>query len=100
MFIKPSLGSNAKMKEYTGAKGTPQCSNSPPAMLLPPVVSELDRWRAAQQLINQHGLGAELDAAGRADKAIDRGDAEGEALWRDMVRKIKSLTQTLDGNAH
>lgn len=54
-------------------------------------VSELDRWRAAQQLINQHGADAELNAALRADEAIAAGSPEGESLWRDVMNKIQQL---------
>jgi hypothetical protein len=57
------------------------------------MVSELERWRAAQQLIKAHGLGASLNAAQRADEAIARGDPEGESLWLDIGRKIKALQQ-------
>jgi hypothetical protein len=52
-------------------------------------VSDLDRWRAAQQLIKHHGLAAELNAAQRA-----AGDPEGESLWRDIIKKIRLLQQT------
>jgi hypothetical protein len=57
------------------------------------MVSELDRWRAAQQLIKTRGLEAALDAALRADEAIARGDPEAESLWLDIGRKIKALQQ-------
>lgn len=52
---------------------------------------ELDRWRAAQQLINSHGEEAELEAARRADKAIEQGSPEGERLWLDIMNKVHSL---------
>jgi hypothetical protein len=54
-------------------------------------VSELDRWRVAQQLIKQHGPDAELNAAQRADEAIAAGDPMAESLWRDVMRKIRAL---------
>jgi hypothetical protein len=57
------------------------------------MVDEIDRWRAAQQLIKAHGLEASLNAAQRADEAIARGDAEGESLWLDIGRKIQALQQ-------
>jgi len=53
--------------------------------------SELDRWRAAQQLIKQHGKEAELEAAQRADRAIEQGSPEGERLWLDIMNKVRSL---------
>jgi hypothetical protein len=53
--------------------------------------SELDRWRAAQQLINQHGDGAEMAAAQRADRAIAQGSPDGERLWLDVMGKVRAL---------
>jgi len=38
-----------------------------------------------------YGDGAELAAAQRADKAIDQGDPEGEALWKRIVRAVRGL---------
>ena len=58
------------------------------------MVSQLDRWRTAQLLIKNHGLGAELDAAQRADKAIAAGDPETESLWRDVLIKVQQLQRT------
>lgn len=53
--------------------------------------SELDRWRAAQQLIKQHGEGAEMEAAQRADQAIEQGSPDGERLWLDVMGKVRAL---------
>jgi hypothetical protein len=54
-------------------------------------VSELDRWRAAQQLINRLGDDAELDASVRAEQFLAGGDAEGFQLWLDIARKVRQL---------
>jgi hypothetical protein len=65
------------------------------------MVDDIERWRAAQQLIKAHGLGASLNAAQRADEAIARGDPKGESLWLDIGRKISALQQTNPtGKAH
>jgi hypothetical protein len=53
--------------------------------------AELNRWRAAQQLIRQHAEGAELEAAQRADRAIAKGSPEGERLWLDVLNKVRAL---------
>jgi hypothetical protein len=67
----------------------------------PMTVSDLDRWRAAQQLIKSHGLDASLNAAQRADQAIARGDPKGESLWLDIGRKIDALQRANpSGRAH
>ena len=53
--------------------------------------SELDRWRAAQQLITRYGEGAEMEAAQLADKAIAQGSPDGERLWLDVMSKVRAL---------
>ena len=55
--------------------------------------TELDIWRSAQLLINQHGDQAELVAAGRVDDMIERGDPKGESTWkriRDAIRELRA----------
>lgn len=58
------------------------------------MVGEIDRWRTAQLLVKQHSLGASLEAAQRADEAIEAGDPKGERLWRDVMSKILQLQRT------
>ena len=58
------------------------------------MVSELDRWRIARQLIKQNGPGTELDAAQRANKAVAAGEPAGESLWQDLLKKVQQLQQT------
>lgn len=53
--------------------------------------SELDRWRTAQQLINRHGEGAEMEAAQRADQAKEQERPDGERLWLDLMNKVRAL---------
>ena len=53
-------------------------------------VSELDRWRVAQQLITAHGDRAEYQAGLRAAEFVKTGELEGR-LWQDVAQKIKQL---------
>src|ERR1700751_4762268 len=46
------------------------------------MISELDIWRAANLLIRRYGADAELEAARLADMMLDRGDLEGQQVWR------------------
>ena len=50
--------------------------------------SELDRWRAAQQLITRYGEGAEQEAANLAKRAIE---PDAERLWLDVLGKVRAL---------
>src|ERR1700746_935613 len=52
------------------------------------MISDLDIWRAANLLIRQHGTDAELEAAKRADLMLERGDLDGQSLWRRIRRAI------------
>jgi hypothetical protein len=57
-------------------------------------VSELDRWRVAQQLITAHGDKAEYQAGVRAAEFVKTGGLDGFRLWQDIALKIKKLQQT------
>ncbi len=63
---------------------------------MPPIL-DLDIWRAAYLLIGQHGAEAELEAAKRADLMLDRGDLEGQTLWRRIRRAIVEVQALATG---
>src|SRR3984893_18066646 len=44
------------------------------------MMAEVGVWRAANLLIREHGIDAELEAAKRADLMLNRGDDEGRPL--------------------
>jgi len=54
-------------------------------------ISDLDIWRAANLLIRQHGGEAELAAARRADLMLERGDLEGQTVWKRIRQAIVEL---------
>jgi hypothetical protein len=78
------------------------------------MISDLDIWRAANLLIRQHGDDAELAAARRADlmhcrpvggslgfqPKLDRGDLEGQMVWKRIRRAIVELQAPPNGPAH
>jgi hypothetical protein len=49
------------------------------------------RWRSARKLVEEFQDGAELEAAQRADKAIEAGDPQGERYWRDVLKKVHTV---------
>ena len=55
------------------------------------MIPELDIYRAAKLLIDQHGDDAPLHAAERADQLLEEGDTEGAAIWRAIVAAIEEL---------
>ena len=54
-------------------------------------VAEIDLWRSAKLLIDQHGDEAAIHAAMRADELLDAGDLDGAAVWRRIIRAIEEL---------
>ena len=64
------------------------------------MISDLDIWRAANLLIGQHGDEAEFAAARRADLMLDRGDLEGQTVWKRIRRAIVELQAPPTGPAH
>ena len=55
------------------------------------MTSDLDTYRAANELIKQHGDDAPIEAAMRADELMEAGDMEGEAVWLRIGKAIEEL---------
>ncbi len=55
------------------------------------MTSDLDIYRSANELIEQYGAAADIEAAMRADEALAAGDMEGEAVWLRIVKAIEEL---------
>ena len=55
------------------------------------MTSDLDIYRSAHTLIKQHGEGAAIQAAMKADAMLDRGDLGGAAVWRRIVAAVNEL---------
>ena len=55
------------------------------------MVSDLDIFRAANVLIRQHGEDAALEAAQRADGTLEKGDMEGAAVWKRVLKAVEEL---------
>ncbi len=55
------------------------------------MTSDLDIYRSAHELIEQHGAAADIEAAMRADERLAAGDMEGEAVWIRIVNAIEEL---------
>ncbi len=55
------------------------------------MTSDLDIYRSANELIEQHGEDAPIHAAMRADELMEAGDMEGEAVWLRILKAINEL---------
>ncbi len=62
---------------------------------------DLDIYRSAQVLVKQHGDDAPIEAALRADALLDKGDLDGYAVWKRILRAVDELqgTQPKSGEA-
>ena len=58
---------------------------------------DLGIWRSAQVLVKQHGADAPIEAAMRADAMLEKGDLEGYAVWKRILRAVEELQKTETG---
>ena len=58
------------------------------------MIPDLDIYRSAQALIEQHGEDAPIHAAMRADAMLDKGDLDGYAVWKRILRAVGELQGT------
>jgi len=57
------------------------------------VTSDIDIYRSAKALIDQHGeFEAELHAAQRADELLEAGDMDGRRVWLRVLEAVRELT--------
>ncbi len=59
------------------------------------MTSDIDIYRSANELIEQHGEDAPILVAMRADELMAAGDMEGVAVWKRIGKAIEEL-QSLD----
>ncbi len=57
-------------------------------------MDELDAYRCAKLLLDQHGFGAELHAAMRADALDVAGDEAGRRAWLQILAAMDELSRT------
>ncbi len=55
------------------------------------MTSDIDIYRAANELIKRFGDAADIEAAVRADERLAAGDMDGEAVWFRIVKAIAEL---------
>ena len=61
----------------------------------PTILTEkIDIYRAAKLYIDQHGDQAALQAAMQADALLERGDLDGPAAWRKIIKAIEVIQVT------
>ena len=61
------------------------------------LAENIDIYRAAKLLIDQHGQDADLFACKRADELLDAGDIEGQRVWLRIIEAVKELQNVEPG---
>ena len=62
------------------------------------MISDLDVFRSAKLLVKQHGDEAPIHAAMKADDMLEKGDMDGAAVWRRIVKATEELLSTRPGD--
>ena len=57
-----------------------------------PMIPDLDIYRSANARVKQHGQDAPIEAAMRADAMLAKGDLDGYAVWKRILRAVGELT--------
>ncbi len=55
------------------------------------MITDLEIFRAANQLVKRYGQDAELEAAQRADAMLEAGDLGGQRVWQRILKAIDDL---------
>ena len=64
-------------------------------------VSNIDLYRSAKLLIDQHGEHADLEAMAKADAMLEAGDIDGQRVWMRILGLVRELQRTKsDGYLH
>ena len=64
---------------------------------MPEMIPSIDIYRSAKLLVDQHGEDAGLEAAMRADAVLEKGDMQGAATWRRIVKAVEELQRQEPG---
>ena len=57
------------------------------------MISDLDIYRSANLLVRRHGEDAPIHAALRADAMLEKGDLDGYAVSRRILRAVEELRE-------
>ncbi len=55
------------------------------------MIPDIDIYRVANLLVKRNGQDAPIEAAMRADAMLDKGDLDGYAAWKRILRAVGEL---------
>ena len=59
------------------------------------MTTNIDIYRTANLMIQQHGEEAAIQAAMKADEMLAQGNLDGKAVWLGVIKAIEELQATL-----
>ncbi len=62
-----------------------------------PPIPDIDIYRSAKLLVEQHGADALIEAALKADELLNAGDLDGQAVWLRIRAAAVELLKPGDG---
>ena len=63
------------------------------------MIPDIDIWRCAQLMVNNHGDEAALEAAIMADDWLAKGNIEAQRVWLRIAKAIDELQMVKPGKA-
>ncbi len=61
------------------------------------MIPDLDIYRTAKLLVDNHGAEAPIHAAMNADAMLAKGDMDGRAVWLRVVKAVEELLDCKEG---
>jgi hypothetical protein len=55
------------------------------------MIPDIDIYRSAKLLIDQHGEEAAIFAGMQADECLEKGDLDGKVVWLAVIKAIEEL---------
>ena len=55
------------------------------------MIADIDIFRVAHLLVKHHSQDAPIEAAMRTDALLDKGDLDGYAVWKRILRAVEEL---------
>ena len=57
------------------------------------MIGDREIWQCANEIVKQYGEDAPIEAAMRADAMLEKGDLEGQAVWKRILKAAEELSR-------
>ncbi len=59
------------------------------------MINDREIWQCANEIVKQYGKDAPIEAAMRADRMLEKGDLDGQAVWKRILKAVEELSREL-----